>query len=51
MEGVELFLLMDWGLKLVKVLGLVQVGVFILGFQVGVFKFVRSCWGFRSGRL
>jgi hypothetical protein len=23
----------------------VQVGVFILGFQVGVFKFVRSSWG------
>jgi hypothetical protein len=31
------------------VLGVVQVGVFILGFQVGVFKFVHSSWGDQVG--
>jgi hypothetical protein len=43
--GGETVLLLDWELKFVPVLGFVQVGVFILGFQVGVFKFVRSSWG------
>jgi hypothetical protein len=36
--GVEQFLLVDWGLKFVQVLGYVRVGVFKLGVQVCAFK-------------
>jgi hypothetical protein len=38
MSGVELFLLVDLGLKFVNVPGFVQVGVFKLGVQVCAFK-------------
>jgi hypothetical protein len=51
MYGIELVLWLEWGLELVLVTELAQAGaVFVLGLQVGVFKFCCSSRGVcRSG--